>query len=279
MATHRRSPSAGFVRWPRAQRGRDVAIVTVNYNTRDDVALLLWSICRNISDGLHSVLVVDNGSTDDSAVLLAGCAEAGLCTLMVNETNRYHGPALNQALSHLATTQSEHPPRWVWVLDSDCVVTNPSVLNEATTVASERGAALLGERRWDQWHDCNRLAVHSLLVDPSQVWQPTIAAFEEGGDPSYELERSCVEAGLPVVAFPFVSEGYVIHRGRSTLARVRERDDSTNRLYDWATTHYEPHFEIVPGAREAYGRLLDAFRSAVPILDAQHLAAACQSST
>jgi hypothetical protein len=277
--TGRRAASLTTDRWPSARRGTGVAIVTVNYNTRDYIALLLWSISRTVRESLHSLIVVDNGSTDGSVELLTGCADAGLCTLIANDTNRYHGPALNQALSHLATVACEpmsEPARWVWVIDSDCVVVKPETLSAATSAASAQHAALLGERRWDPWHRCDRLAAHSLLLDPEQVWQPNIARFEPGGDPSYELERSCLEAGVPVLAFPFVSEGYVIHRGRSTLDGVRERRETANGLYEWATTHHEPHFELVPGARQTYARLVEAFHQAVPVVDAASLVEASQ---
>lgn len=274
--------SDNIVRWPRSRRGADaaVAIVTVNFNTGEHVALLLWSIHRALRDQSCSIIVVDNGSVDSSPALLEGCAEAGLCTLIANDTNRYHGPALNQALSHLATAADqteEAPVGWVWALDSDCLVVRPDALSDATEAAAREDSALLGERRWDPWHRCDRLAPYSLLLDVARVWQPTIEPFEDGGDPTYELERSCIEAGFSVVAFPFASEGHVIHRGRSTLASVHVRGDTTNRLYDWATTHHEPHFEGVAGATETYAGLLEQFAAEVPILDADHLVRACQS--
>lgn len=77
---------------------RGVAVVTVNYNTRGLVALLLWSIYRTLGGQVRSVIVVDNGSSDGSRSLLEGCRDAGLCELIANDANRYHGPALNQAM-------------------------------------------------------------------------------------------------------------------------------------------------------------------------------------
>lgn len=38
--------------------------------------------------------------------------------------------------------------------------------------------------------------MHTLLVDPAQVWQPNISPFADDGDPPYELERSCIAAEL-----------------------------------------------------------------------------------
>src|SRR5438105_8563881 len=140
MPTDRRTALPEVSRWEGTRRGRGAAIVTVNHNTRGHVALLLWSILRTVREGVHSVIVVDNGSTDGSVALLAECAEAGLCTLIPNDTNRYHGPALNQALSYLATMARDpasEPPRWVWVVDSDCVVGKTTALSDPTSAASE----------------------------------------------------------------------------------------------------------------------------------------------
>jgi hypothetical protein len=253
--------------------------VTVNYNTRDLAALLLWSIHRTLRDQVWSVTVVDNGSTDGSRPLLERCRDAGLCELIANDANRHHGPALNQAMSHLATRERQERVErvgWVWLLDSDCVVARTDTLDAALSAAADHDAALIGERTWDPWHRCDRVALHSMLFDPAQAWQLTHRPFSDDGDPAYALERSCRAAQSSVLPFPFTSQGFVIHRGRGTLASVQARGEDTNRLYRWATTHHDAHFERVPGAAATYARLLDQFNDTVPTLDAEHLVAACQ---
>ena len=94
--------SAGAVGWPSTNPSIDpsgVVVVTVNYNTKLLVSMLLWSLYRFLGSELRSVVAVDNGSSDGSTEILQGCAQAGLCELILNATNRYHGPAINQALS------------------------------------------------------------------------------------------------------------------------------------------------------------------------------------
>src|ERR1700755_121460 len=40
-------------------------------------------------------------------------------------------------------------PQWVWVLDSDVVVSKPDALEQAVGRAEEAGAAVVGESWWD----------------------------------------------------------------------------------------------------------------------------------
>jgi hypothetical protein len=109
---------------PGASRG-SVAALTVSYNTRELTAFLLWSLCTILSWPELEVVVVDNGSRDGSAQLLAGAERGGACTLLANQGNRHHGPGLNQGISYLAA-RSGSRPEWIWILDSDVVAARPS---------------------------------------------------------------------------------------------------------------------------------------------------------
>jgi GT2 family glycosyltransferase len=83
---------------PQASRER-VAVVSVSCNTRELTGFLLWSL-RTIVDwpGLE-IVIVDNGSRDGSAELLAGAGRAGVCALLANDVNCQHGPGLSQGIS------------------------------------------------------------------------------------------------------------------------------------------------------------------------------------
>jgi hypothetical protein len=76
------------------------------------------------------------------------------------------------------------------------------------------------------------------------------------------LQLDCAAAGLRVVDFPFSSGGYVVHRGRSTLAEVYAQGETDNAHYNWAKDHHAPHFNAEPGAAERHERFSLEFRDA-----------------
>jgi glycosyltransferase involved in cell wall biosynthesis len=268
--------------WPRRRSpapGGRPGIVVVNYNTRRLVAQLIYSLYRTLQPPAFRLVVVDNGSTDGSAELLAAVAAAGLCDLIRNPANRYHGPGLNQGVSHLAeVTQREAavPISYVWLLDSDCVVLRPDALSAPCTVMANTGAALVGQRGYDISDEDELLGLHSLLIDPGQVWQPGIEPFQDHGLPSEALQRSCAQAGLLAVDFPYTRGGYIIHIGRGSLRVIAATGDRTNSHYEWATTHHEPHFALEADAPAAYAAFQARFDRDVRTFDAPALIQACR---
>jgi hypothetical protein len=134
--------------------------------------------------------------------------------LILNDTNRYHGPGIGQALSHCASrTTGAHGDRpWLWVLDSDCVVARSDAAIQAVSAATAAGAALLGEAAWNRWHEDVRLGGYSLLMDPARAWRPEIGPFVEGGDPVGDFEQSCRRAHLRL-ARPVLDGDWLSHCG------------------------------------------------------------------
>ena len=248
-------------------------IVVVSYNTRRLTAQLIYSLYRTLRPPAFHLVVVDNGSAE----LLSAVAEAGLCDLVRNPENRYHGPALNQGMSRLAELHGSGavPITAVWVLDSDCVVLRPDALVAPCAVMRETGAALVGQRGYDTSGADELLGLHSLLLDPAQVWRPGIPPFQDHGSPSEALQRSCAQAGLVAVDFPYTRGGYIVHVGRGSLRELLAAGERTNRHYEWATTHHEPHFALEPTAPAAYAAFQAAFARDVPTLDAASLVRAC----
>jgi len=251
-----------------------VAVVSVSYNTRELTGLLLWSLRRIVNWPDLEIVIVDNGSRDGSAELLAQAGRAGVCTVLANDVNRQHGPGLNQGISWLASRPAPLPA-WIWILDSDVIAARPDVLAAALAAGRIDRVALIGEPQWDPWHQIEGFGLYSLLLDPAQVWRPGTGPFADGGDPSFDLLRSAARSGLRRAAFPFAAGGHVIHRGRGSLAAVFEARDRSHPLYDWATGHHDPHFGGIPGADQRYQALLRAFRTETGMLSGTSLAAAC----
>lgn len=255
-----------------------VVVASANYNTKPLIARLLWSLYTFLGAELRSVLIVDNGSADGSAELLRAAAKAGLCELIENGQNRHHGPALSQALSHLATTHHAQPHQrpWVWLLDSDCIVARADAATGAIAAASAFSAALVGESYWNRWNQEERFSGFSLLLDPARAWQAEIGPIPDGGDPIGDFTKSCQAQGVVTHSFPFTPDGYLIHLGRSTLATVRQRAETSNPLYAWAQSHHEPHFQEIPDAPARYAALVDQFNRQVPALGVDALIQACR---
>src|SRR5918996_2450623 len=141
-------------------------VVSVSFNTKKLTGLLLWSLDRILEPTDLSVLMVDNGSTDGTADLLRSAADAGLCDMILNRTNLGHGPALNLAIESAIPPSSE----WVWVLDSDCVISRPDALT--APLGRQRDAAIIGEAKWDPWRRRSRLELYSLLVSRAALDLP-----------------------------------------------------------------------------------------------------------
>jgi hypothetical protein len=260
---------------PVSDERSSVTAVSVSYNTMELTALLLWSLHRILHRPIDDVLIIDNGSTDGSADLLGAAADAGLCQLLANDRNIHHGPALNQALE--ALSDAPLPPQRVWILDSDVVIARADAADAAIEDARASGAAVLGEAHWDRWKRTHRYELHSLLLDLTKVWRSDLPGFTDDGDPSFELLEASAAAGHAHAEFPFAADGYVIHRGRGTLATIAASGDASNPQYDWALDHNEPHYGGIAGAREQHERLLRTFRSEVPHLTGPALVAACKA--
>jgi hypothetical protein len=105
-----------------------------------------------------------------------------------------------------------------------------------------------------------------------------VVPFEEDGSPSRRLQESARQAGITAAELPFTRDGYVVHLGRTTLRAMVRDDARSNRYFDWARTHFQPHFMDEPAAPERYAAFLAQFTDEVGQPTAEHLIAACRRS-
>lgn len=265
--------------WPvkSCSTGIGAAGVVVNYNTRDLIAALLYSLHRVLpAHALTETVVVDNGSTDGSVPFLERLAEQGLLRLVRNERSTYHGPGLNAGINALAGLQRSGAidVGVVWVLDSDVIVLRTDALQRSLSLLRNTSAALVGQARHGEDADEPYTLISSLLLDPARVWQKRIRPFWDHGDPGVAMQADVTEWGLARVDFPFYREGYMLHRGRATIRSVAERGITTNRWYRSGVSRGEPHFHGHPQGEAIYAALLASMHDESRGLDPDCFAAA-----
>jgi glycosyltransferase involved in cell wall biosynthesis len=273
--------------WPARRERPDadaprVAIVVVNWNTRLLIAQLVFSIFRILGrDQVATIVVVDNGSTDGSRELLGALHDAGLIHLIANRRQRYHGPALNQGFSWLAERQGRVAAAaqidYVWVLDSDVAVLHRDSVRDAVERLESEEAAVIGQAAWRPEYEQEMLGLFSLLIDPALAWKAPFPPFREHGDPSAAMQLALRQRGRGVVSFPYSDDGYLVHVGRGTLARVAEAAAGDNRYFAWAVDHNEPHWANASEGEKSYSAFLELFGSELPDVTAERLVAACRS--
>jgi hypothetical protein len=264
-----------MVAWPTDRSSFEVdrvrvGAVTANWNTRALLARMLYGLLRVVESGtIVEVVVVDNASDDGSRELGQRLAEAGIIRFIGNDSQRYHGPALTQGVNLLADlARHAEPVDLIWAVDSDVLVLQADVVRAAATAMSSFGAVFAADP--DDYAPgpprvtTERLSMCSTLFDPAIVWQPGHRPFLEDGDPSRHLQADLTGAGHRRLAFPFCSDGYVLHVGRGTLAQVAARDATDNRYHAWAIERHESHFALRADGAALASRFEERYRVAVP---------------
>jgi glycosyltransferase involved in cell wall biosynthesis len=260
-------------------------VVVANFNTRRLIAQTVFSLYRVLGrDQFSEFVVVDNGSSDGSRELLGALHRAGLVHLIRNRTQRYHGPALTQGVSWLARGQESGACSrvdYIWVLDSDVIVLRSDTVRDALAAARRLDAAAVGQKLGDDTYSGllrnNREMLNpcSMLFDPRRIWRSPIPPFLEDGAPATALQVAADACGLLLLDFPFIDDGYVLHRGRGTLREVARSGDTSNRYYVWALDHHEPHFAGQERGEDRHRNFRDFFDAEVGDLTPDNLVQAC----
>jgi len=95
----------------------DLGIVIVNYNTRDLLRRCLYTVYASKGNFSFQVCVVDNGSADGSAEMVA--AEFPQAHRILNPENRGYPAANNQGLRFFGFPDAPSAPRYALLLNPD----------------------------------------------------------------------------------------------------------------------------------------------------------------
>jgi hypothetical protein len=163
------------------------------------------------------------------------------------------------------------------VLDSDVIVLRPQTARDALAVLQQPDVAAIGQSAFDPWHNRRLLEPFSLILNPALLWHPPLPPFGEHGSPTAALQVAAEATGLRLLDFPFVEQRYILHLGRGTLHQIAERRDTTNRYYEWATTHHEYHYSGNPAGAQLYAAFAELLNSETGDLHPTGLVKACRN--
>lgn len=195
----------------------DVTALVVNFGTPDLTRAAVWSL-RSLYPDLP-ILIVENGSPDDSAVRLEKlAAEAGGITILVPGRNLHHGPGLD-----LAARTARTP--WLLLFDSDCVAFRRGFIERMKAQAEVAGGYMVGQvHHLDEGGFDVPLStpdatpyVHPKCALVRREVYLTLPPFAKHGAPCLANEREAARRNLPLLHFPVAD--YVFHLGEGTVRR------------------------------------------------------------
>ncbi len=244
-----------------------IAIITVNYNTCEQILLLLFSIYKNLgNERVSDIVVVDNHSTDGSRPVLTTLHDNGFIELIANERQRYHGPGLNQALNHLASQVRKgfSAFRYIWILDSDTIILRKDILERAFSFMQESGSLVIG-----QFQDNGYPHISSIWMDPYRVWNSHTFPFTRDGWPSLRFYRSILHRKGLIRDFSFMRDAFVLHLGESTLQQIFLHNDSGNELFEWATTYHKHHYHGNRNGKGIHDKVMKLYNFELEMADGE----------
>lgn len=215
----------------------DVTIIIASWNTRDILRNCLASIYEQTSDFPFEVIVVDNGSTDGSAQMVA--SEFPQVHLIANSENLGYAGANNQAM---AIAQG----RYVLLLNSDTIILDNAIGKMIPFADSHPEVGVMGCRvlNPDRSHQSSCFMFPSLFnmifmtVYLSKLF-PSSKIFGRERMLWFDWEKTC-EVDVVVGCFMFAR--------REAIDQVGMMD---NRLFmyseetDWCYRFKEAHWKVV----------------------------------
>ena len=259
-----------------------IAVVTVNYNTKELLARLIFSLRRFVDDSVNlgPIIVVDNNSTDGSVEMIIQLSEAGLITPIFNKKQTYHGPGLNQGMELLRAAAAQGKPGfvdidYVFVVDSDVFVSRGELFTDAITAMQTVSSPISGEFEPNEYIEGGYSHISSLLIDPAITWRKGFHPFEDHGVPALEYQRTIVKHRLPRLDFPFRSHFYLIHLWSGTLKAICSANETDNKCFAWAMADLPVRPSMDEKTQFIIEEFEQCFRASVPTFLPEVVLAAC----
>lgn len=195
----------------------DVTAIVVNFRTLAETRTCLASL-RAAYPTLR-VIVVDNGSADESTEFLRRLErEDDQLRVIFNETNVFHGPALDQGMRAAET-------ELVFLLDSDCEIRRGGFLEDlAAAFVEDPLLYAIGKRGYANRYGYGPIStrerwtyyVHpfAAVVDRRKYF--TLPPFVHHGAPLYRNMWGATRAGYHLRHVTI--EDHVVHRRRTTAS-------------------------------------------------------------
>lgn len=195
-----------------------ITAIIVNYKTADLTR-------RAVESFLHwypntRLVLIDNGSRDSSTGYIARMARRfENVTCILNQANRYHGPAMDQGIRSAAT-------RHIFTLDSDCCVQKGGFLEEMIELFDDPGLYATGRRVYMDRFGFEKefragkklipyVCPYAMMLDRKKYLRMSV--FFHHGSPCLENMRDAQRQGYRVSSFAI--ERFVFHQGRGTCSR------------------------------------------------------------
>jgi glycosyltransferase involved in cell wall biosynthesis len=195
-----------------------VTAVVINFRTPDLTRRVIESF-RSFYPALP-LLLVDNGSEDESGRTLEElrAVAPGKTTLILNPSNRHHGPAMDQALRTVDTP-------FVLFLDSDCEVVQGGFVEAMLAHAMEDPRnyivgkkIFMNDRGFDVAEEPGAHPyIRPICMLVRRELYLGLPPFERHGAPCLANMRAARTTGLGLIHFPV--EEFVRHEGRGTASR------------------------------------------------------------
>ncbi len=192
----------------------DITVVIINYQTPDFLEKAVRSF-KKIYPKIN-VLLVDNGSADDSKSLIKDLKEELPETeMLLLDENIYHGPAMHFVLKNHITTEK------AFFLDSDTETRKPGFLEKMCSLADQEKVYGVGQiitvnkRGFKDENGFEVLTTPHMLINTAYYNQ--FSPFIHHGQPTINNFREAQEQGLKFIDFPI--SNYIKHHWRGTANR------------------------------------------------------------